>query len=114
MKIFLLAKDPLLVNAFKALVPELYFLHDFEDVKFRLPDYGPDLILVNDDVLADGEKERLMLEDLSSQIPIVLMVNGEREGEMEEKGWKKPFLLKPFSFEAMPQLLDDLFSQHSS
>ncbi len=111
MRIFLLAKDPLLINAFKVVYDDFYYLSDLEDVSFRLPEFAPDLILINEDFISEQGDEIRVLEEVSAQIPVVPMIFQEREQEIKKKGWKGPFLYKPIDYGSLREILKNLFTQ---
>lgn len=105
MKIFLLSQDNIIVNSFKNSFDNFYFLNDWEDAHFRVPDFAPDLIIINEDLLDEGQERSL--KEYVSQIPVFYLLKEENAGLREEE-----FVLrKPLSFEGLRSTIEDLFSQ---
>ncbi len=108
MKIFLLSADNIIVNTFKNTFNDFYFLNDWEDADFRIPDFAPELIVINEDLLDEEAESRL--EKVATQIPVVYLLPEGRKGERPNA----LILEKPFRFEALREQMDEVLTQYQN
>ncbi len=102
-KVFLLESDPLMFKAWEVRLKnssrwELYALDNREDFEFRLEEFGPDLVVISEE-LADAKA-------LVTQIPVFVMGRDERRGEV--------ILKKPIDLNELEGILDKLYAQISA
>ena len=94
-KVFLLETDPLMFKAWEVQLKdsswELYALDNPEDFDFRVKDFGPDLVVVSEN-----------LRDFTTQIPYVLLTSEEGEGIR---------IKKPLNINNLESILDEVFAQ---
>ncbi|MBC98820.1 MAG: hypothetical protein CME63_13820 [Halobacteriovoraceae bacterium] len=106
-KVFLLESDPLMFKAWEVTLREsswqLYALDREEDFNFRVEEFGPDLVVISDQV-------SLASLQLDTQIPVVLL--GPLSEEAKGSGISLN-LEKPLDINRLENILDDLFTQIS-
>ena len=100
-KVFLLESDELMLKSWEVALKdsswELYALDAWDDFDFRVEDFGPDLIVIGEDLL---EKREVV-----TQIPIVSLGGGSEHAQAQ--------MAKPLDIAKLSLLLDEVFAQVS-
>lgn len=110
-KLFLVDSDDLRRNLFEEVFGEqIYTLKSFEDASFRIPDFGPDIILIGQD-MALGLSQEEMDFLTSSEIPFAAVCAEETAEKLKDKGWKDKFLRLPIDASAMRIEVETLLNQ---
>lgn len=89
---------------------ETYTLGDLDDAHFRVPDFGPNIILVSADLFQSQQEEVEKL--VSTQIPVVLV--GFEEDLRMVSSWSGPTLEKPLEASALKEIVGELLTQIKS
>ncbi len=109
LKPFVIDSEEMICHLFEQLWgEETYTLNSLDDAHFRVPDFGPNLILVSCDLyLAQQEKvEELFV----TEIPIVLMGFSDQLKAVQDKGWEGKTLEKPLQVASLKEDLKCLLS----
>ena len=114
LKLFVIDSDLALRVLFEELYKDrVYTLEDLTDVGFRLPDFSPELVLVDSKLyLADPEAANKSLE-VCADIPCTLVGFQEEVEKARSRGWEKAVLLKPLEVSTLKGRLGDLHAQLS-
>ncbi|MCR9205070.1 MAG: hypothetical protein NXH75_10860 [Halobacteriovoraceae bacterium] len=98
-------------NLFEEVFGEsVYTLNSFDDASFRIPDFGPDLILIGQELAVElGLEEMELLA--SSEIPFAAVCEKEVGKSLVSKGWDEKFLELPLDAMAMTSTVETLLNE---
>jgi hypothetical protein len=90
-----------------------YTLDSLEDVGFRLPDFGPDLVLVGASVFLEDPIKANEVLGVCSDIPCALLGFPQELETAAKSGWSGGTLAKPLQVTDLKESLSALYSQLS-
>lgn len=104
MKIFVIEEE----QSIRLLIEEVfgdrcYTLASLDDLSFRLPEFGPSLVLLGASLFFQDPKRALAELEVSSDIPCAL-VGFQEEGERARAlGWENAVMVKPLKVATLEQ-----------
>ena len=111
-KIFLIEAEQAIRVLFEELYGEqVYTLESLEDASFRIPDFGPDLVLLGAKLYLENPQKALEAMNVCADIPCALVGFEEELTQVKESGWDKGMLAKPLAIGSLKETLSKLHSQ---
>lgn len=113
-KYFLVEQNQIIRTYFEKAFPDrVYVLDSFEDYLFRMPDFGPDLIILGASLaIEEWEKEQSQYKAdmVNSEIPVVVFGNEEEKSRLTELGFSGNYLEKPVQHSNLEARLNEFLS----